>query len=768
MMILLVLGCADSGTGAMDGGHDQGKNRDGGGQDKDKGQVDTGGADGGSPETAPPDAALADALPPLALKPQLIINSDPTSTHGHATILPGTSLNFASVVNCPPAYGCTYYWDFGDGTQGLGIKPPPVTYNKAGLHRVTLKVRDSNGLLLGNAGGAVTVWTGKHSDSFARTLMEWDQHLWLRPVDLMTPYSILGGWLTTKHNKGLPGATALVASPLCAETHLQVTLRRHPVATVAHTANILLRVHPGDRSGRYYRVQITQGSAATGSELALDVFKVTSSQDQLGVSITPSPALLSNFDPARTQDIRLSVDLNDGPGGVPTFHVSAAAASAPSTQLLQLSGVTDSSSTPHVHAGFAGLSHHTGESFFDDFVLTSAVTVPLGAGAVDARPMDAGPPDQAMPDMGLPPDAATPDTTLPDAAIPDAALPDLVLPDQAVPDAMAPDLAMPDTQPAPDLPQPDLGTLPTVVPTITINGTNIGFATITPGTALSFAAVVNCPAPHTCLYKWVFGNGATGTGVQPAAVTYAQPGMLHVKLTVTDSGGQTMGTATALVTVWSGTMSDTFNRAKLDWTKDLWIKPLDANAVFSIKSNWLHVTHNLQAPGSSAILAGPLVKDVHVEVTVKRSPLTSVVHYSDVILRMHPSKLAGSFYRVRIKEGVAQYNNEIDLEIFKIISAADEHGISLVAAPPTLGGFDPTRTTDIRVIIDLQDDASGIPTFDVVFADASNTSKILLQLKGLKDTDTTAPAHAYPGFVGLTQYDGETSFDNFTMKTLTP
>ena len=726
LTLLLVPGCNEVGTGATDGGQLDAKAGDG------KGPSETGTMDKAIFETAPPDKSLTDGLPPLVIKPKFTINGDPSSTHGYATTTPGSSLKFASVVNCAAAYSCTYAWDFGNGSKGSGITPASVTYAKAGQFPVTLKVLDSKAQVVGSASGMVTVWTGSHGDSFSRTQMDWANYLWLKPVDTTTIYTIKSGWVYTKQNKGAPGSTALMSSAQCKDTQVSVTLRRHPVATEEHYANLLLRVHPGKRTGSYYRVQVKQGTAANGNELALEIYKVTSDQNQLGSAISTAPAILNNFDKARTQDIRLTVTVTDSAAGVPTFTVKAAAASSASTTLLQLSGVKDSGSTPHSYAGFVGLAHYKGEVSFDNFSLSSTVTAPGDAGVTDASPQDAGPANDAGSlDMGVPPDAAQPDTV-----------------------------------PTADLPPPDLGPPPAVTPTITINGTSTGFATVTPGTSLTFAATLSCPVPYTCLYKWNFGNGKTATGKTPTAVSFPSAGMFHVKLTVTDSTNYPMGTATAVVTVWSGTMTDNFNRTAMDWTKDLWIKPLDPKAVFSIKSNWLYTKNNLQKPGSGAILAGPLVKNLHLEVTVKRSPLTTVVHYSDVILRMHPTKLNGSFYRVRIKEGLAVYNNEVDLEIFKIISSSDEHGISIVPTPPVASGYDPTRTKDIRVIIDLKNDASGIPTFDVVFAEAANTSKILLQLKGLKDTNTTAPAHSYPGLVGLTQFDGETSFDNLSLKEL--
>ena len=352
--------------------------------------------------------------------------------------------------------------------------------------------------------------------------------------------------------------------------------------------------------------------------------------------------------------------------------------------------------------------------------------------------------DRPQPDVGL--------DLGPDMAVPDLPVPDLPPPDQIIPD-----------QPLP----PDYGAIAGVWVSINKGAqTTYGHATIKPGGSVSLAGVVSCPAVFGCTYSWDLGNGKKSTAKSPGAVVYSTVGLYHVTFTVRDKNNTVLGQAKADVTVWTGKHTDSFQRTTVDWDKYLWLKPLNSAAVFSIKSNRLLVTHNVGAPGSTAIRSTPLVKDVRVDVTIIRSQITTVVHYCDVILRMHPQKLAGSYYRVRVKEGVAAYGHELDLTIFKIVSAADEHGINLTPVPPVITNFDAARKKNMRIRIDLVNDKSGVPVFNVTMVEAANPTKILLQIKNLKDT-TTAP-HTYAGFTGLTQFKGQTYFDDFAVQELAP
>ena len=362
---------------------------------------------------------------------------------------------------------------------------------------------------------------------------------------------------------------------------------------------------------------------------------------------------------------------------------------------------------------------------------------------------------------GPAPDLAAPDLAAPDQAVPDLPVPDLPVPDLPLPDQTVPDLLQPDAMP------PDYGTIAGVW--ISINkgaNTTHGHATIKPGGAVSLDGVVTCPAVFGCQYSWDLGNGKKSTAKSPGSVVYTTAGLYHVTFTVTDKKNTVLGTAKADVVAWTGKHTDNFQRTAVEWDKYLWLKPLNSGAVFSINSNQLHVTHNLGLPGSTAIRSAPLVQDVQVEVTIRRSKLTTTVHYADVILRMHPQKLNGSFYRVRVKEGVATYGNEVDLTIFKIFTAADEHGLNLTPIPPILNNYDPSRTKDMRIKIDLKNNTSGVPVFNVTLVEAAAPAKVLLQIKDLKDTSTSP--HTYAGFTGLTQFDGFTLFDDFVVQDLAP
>lgn len=404
----------------------------------------------------------------------------------------------------------------------------------------------------------------------------------------------------------------------------------------------------------------------------------------------------------------------------------------------------------------------------------------------DLRPdlgLDLAVPDLPLPDLPLP-DVALPDLPVPDVAVPDLPVPDLPVPDLPVPDMMVPDLPVPDMM-VPDLPVPDLPVPDMLVPDITVpdlpvpdhgtiagvwisigNGpkTTHGHATIKPGGAVSLAGVVSCPVVFGCHYSWDLGNGTKSTAQSPGSVVYNTVGLHHLTFTVMDKHNTVLGTARADVAVWTGKYIDKFARTTIEWDKYLWFKPLDSAALFSIKSGMLHVKHDLGLPGSGAIRLAPLVHNLHLEVTIRRSPVTTVIHYSDVILRMHPQKLNGAFYRVRVKEGVALYGHEVDLTIFKIVDPANEHGINLTPKPAILHNYDPARKKNMRIKINLRDDKSGVPVFDVYLAEAANPNKILLQMLNIKDT-TTAP-HTHAGFTGLTQYTGETYFDDYVVQEL--
>ena len=667
------------------------------------------------------DGASGDGAP--GTTPRIVINGQTKTTHGHATTLATKAVSFTAEHSCPAGQSCSYRWDLGNGSKASGKAPAAVTYSSNGIYRVKLTVTGEGTAELGTAAATVTAWGGKMTDAFARSSIGWDANLWLKPLKAGAVASISSGWLQLKHDLGLPGSGAVVASPLLKDAHLEVTIRRAQDTTAKHYSYVLLRVGPTKRDGSYYALQILEDTPANANELALSIIKVTDPLDQGGQAISSSPAIMQLYDKERKKDFRVIADIKDDPAGVPTFNVSVVDATNTSKVLVRLNNVKDSGGSP-LAAGFFGLSHDKGLTLFDNFSLEPSTMTQL----------DGGVPDLAAPDGGV----------------------------EAGPSPEAGAEAGPG-----DAAAPDIGPLPT--PQLMINNdptSTHGYATVKVGGALTFTGVMSCPAAVGCSYAWNFGNGKTATGKTPAAVTYAKAGQHHVTFTVRDKSNAVVGTAKGLVTAWSGKHSDSFTRAAVDWDTHLWLKPISSAVSFSIKSNWLYTSNTLGLPGSGAIRSSPLVKDVHVEVTIKRSTLTTAIHYTDVILRMHPSKLNGSFYRVRVKEGVAAYNNEVDLTIFKIISSADEHGISLTKTPPILAGYDAARKQDILLKVDLKDDKSGVPVFNVTMASAAAPTKVLLQLKDVKDSTTTP--HSYAGFTGLTQFKGETYYDNFVVQQLAP
>jgi len=715
------------------------------------------GADGGvdaSLDSTSGDDSTGDA--PARPAPRIIINGDTKTTHGYLTTAPGKALTFMALFTCPPAQSCTYSWDFGDGKKATGEKPAALSYGIVGLYTVTLEVRGKGGSSLGQTTAMVTVWNGKMIDAFNRTSLDPAKHLWLQPGESAAKSSIVKGWLYQKHDLQNPGSSALMATPLQQNVHLEVDVARSQDKATEHTTSILLRVSPSAPLDKYYLLQVRESGAADDNTLWLSLHKVNYPGNKGIKEFPPLPKFLSNFDPERKKNFRVIVDIGEDPDRIPTFNVSLVEAANSAKILLRLDNIKDMVS-PLSYAGFAGLTHEKGESRFDNFSLQATTLTKLD-GRVDAMPPDTlWVPDAAVPDAAVP-DAAVPDQLVPDAAVPDQLVPDAAVPDQYVPDQYVPDQYVPD-QLVPDL------TLPKTVEIMLNNDPSAthGHATTLVGGSVTFTGLVNCVPALGCTYSWNFGNGQTGTGLTPAAVTYSTAGLYHVTFTVRDKTSFVLGQATATVTVWTGKHSDNFNRLNVDWDAHLWLKPIHSGAVYTINNQWLRVTHNLGLPGSTAIRSSPLVRNVNMAVVINRSTVTTTDHYSDVIFRMHPKDLQGRFYRVRIKEGPAVYNNEVTLTIFKIVTAVDEHGNSLTPEV-ILAGYDPARKQPMLIKINLQDDTAGVPTFNVTMAAASNPTKVLLQLNNIKDT--TKPPHSYAGFVGLTQYQGYTEFDDFVMQSL--
>lgn len=231
--------------------------------------------------------------------------------------------------------------------------------------------------------------------------------------------------------------------------------------------------------------------------------------------------------------------------------------------------------------------------------------------------------------------------------------------------------------------------------------------------------------------------------------------------------------------VWSGRFEDQFNRPALDAERFGWRLPLstDPSLSWTIAAGVLRVAGDVGLPGSTALTVPHLVSDQHVEVTIHRSDLERA-HFTDIILRMDPTLLNESFYRVRIyqeHEGVSDDPEDpnlgfagIQIAIFKISAdGSGENGIVIndAAQPATEG---PTFCTDcpsvlgvaanihLRVVIDLVGDA-----FDVKVLNAADRSQVILEAPA---RDTTAAPLTGPGYTGLAHYLGVAQFDDFLLE----
>jgi hypothetical protein len=299
-----------------------------------------------------------------------------------------------------------------------------------------------------------------------------------------------------------------------------------------------------------------------------------------------------------------------------------------------------------------------------------------------------------------------------------------------------------------------------------------GYASLKIGGSVTFKGEGSCPESAGCSYDWDFGNGKTAKGLTPAAVAYGSEGIFHVTCKLKDKEGKPVAEAKATITAWTGKHTDTFERTNIDWDRNLLLPPLRKEVNYNIKTGWLHVDSNLQRPGSTAILSSPLIKNARVSVIIKRAPDASLEHYTDVILRMHPQKLNGSFYRVRTHEQKSgAQNNTLTLAIFRIDNPEDEHGeeLILVEAP----GFDPERQKNFRLTIELKDDTAGFPTFNATITEADTPDVIVLEIKDYKDklmrpdpNGQMCPPLTYAGFVGLTHFSGDTYWDDYQIEDL--
>lgn len=325
------------------------------------------------------------------------------------------------------------------------------------------------------------------------------------------------------------------------------------------------------------------------------------------------------------------------------------------------------------------------------------------------------------------------------------------------------------------------------------------FKTINPGEGLSFKAEVSCPAGAECKYRWDFGGGKTAEGLDGGTQTFAK-GYHHVRFTVSNVNDYVLGQAHVYVAAWDGEFSDDFNRASMEWDEHGWVKPVQQDFEYVIKDDWLYLEHDHRAPGSTGLVAMPLMLDSRAEVTVRRYPHGTEIHYMDVLFRVHPEKRETSFYRVRVDQSSAASGDHLRIAVFKIFNE-DQHGMLLSDTTqkidpwasltdckvrddcdpnaytvncllgkcvPTgclgctkVAPFDSARKQDFRIIIDFRD-VNGIPTWDVKVVDPADTTKVFVEQKNIQDV--SPDPHLYAGMVGLAHFDLETYFDDFYVK----
>lgn len=337
-----------------------------------------------------------------------------------------------------------------------------------------------------------------------------------------------------------------------------------------------------------------------------------------------------------------------------------------------------------------------------------------------------------------------------------------------------------------DFPRPAEGTFSgdRVFPTGTI-AMEHDFATLRPGGGVELDGVVSCPESMApCSYRWDFGNGEQSTAEDPGRVYYGPEGFYTVTFTVTNRFGVSdPKPARAHVAVWQGTFADDFDRAALDFDRDGYRRPLllTEQPMYSVKGNQLRVTGSWGLPGSTAITAWPVVRNARVEVTKRRQPVATdaegkpVEHYCDIILRGHPQGWSGSFYRVRVWEEVEPGPGNpqargVELAVFKITSAGDQHGI-LISDPSQPPGTNPTvcqqcayvpdvpRSQDLRVVVELWE-----KQIRARLSDPENPGTVLLTAVA---EDSLPGPLLYAGAVGLTHFEGQSTFDDLRVQELT-
>jgi hypothetical protein len=134
-------------------------------------------------------------------------------------------------------------------------------------------------------------------------------------------------------------------------------------------------MHPQKLNGSFYRVRThEQKSGAQNNTLTVAIFRIDNPDDEHGeeLILVETPA----FDPERQKNFRLTIELKDDTAGYPTFNVTITEADTPDVIVLEVKDYKDKLMRPDpsgqmcpplTYAGFVGLTHFSGDTYWDDY-----------------------------------------------------------------------------------------------------------------------------------------------------------------------------------------------------------------------------------------------------------------------------------------------------------------------------------------------------------------------------------------------------------------
>jgi hypothetical protein len=206
-----------------------------------------------------------------------------------------------------------------------------------------------------------------------------------------------------------------------------------------------------------------------------------------------------------------------------------------------------------------------------------------------------------------------------------------------------------------------------------------------PGVSGNFNGTIACPfEERPCSARWELSSGQTSDNTNLGQVSFPTAG--YYRGTLTARGRSDAAVAASVhVTAWNKSFFDDFNRPSLDLFQHGWRLPTldedhpDAGSfLYAIESNWVRITGDTTAPGSSALLAFPRVQNGKGTFKQKRTTPLTGDHYTDLVLRYDPMQKDGHFYRVRLHEydeqGGMSRGEVAELAIFRIVRADNQHG----------------------------------------------------------------------------------------------